>query len=87
MLSETDGWINETENQENPSEKFRVYLINLMKAIPADETSNNYPDCDTQDNEDTEIENADDIEEFSNSITQFIQDIENCSKLNASVKG
>lgn len=87
MLSETDGWIDETENQENPSEKYRVYLINLMKAIPADETSNNYPDCDTQDNEDSEIENADDIDEFSNAITQFIQDIENCSKLNASVKG
>jgi len=90
MLSETDGWIDETENQENPSEKYRVYLINLMKAIPADETSNNYPDytdCDTQDIEDIEIENADDIDESSNSITQFIQDIENCSKLNASVKG
>jgi hypothetical protein len=35
-LSETDGCIDETENQENPSEKYRVYLINLMKAIPAD---------------------------------------------------
>jgi len=61
-----------------------------MKAIPVDETSNNYIDCDTQnneDNEDIEIENADDIDESSTSITQFLQDIANCSKLNASVKG
>lgn len=42
-----------------------------MKAIPAGETNNNYTDCDTQDNEDIEIENADDIDESSTSITLF----------------
>jgi len=87
ILSETDGWIDETEKQENPSEKYRVYLINLMKAIPSDETTNNYTDCYSQDNTDAEIENADDRDESSTSITQFIEVIENCSKLNASVEG
>jgi len=75
MLSETDGWITETGNQENPSEKYRLYLINLMKFIPADEISNNYTDCDNQDNKDIEIENADDMDESSTSIKKFLEDI------------
>jgi len=58
-----------------------------MKTIPADETTNNYTDCNYQDNEGVEFENADDIDESSTSITQFIEDIENCSILNANVKG
>lgn len=87
MLSETDGWIDETENQENPSEKYRIYLINLMKTIPADETNNSYTDCDNQEHEYIEIENADDIDESSTSIATFLEGIENESKLNASVKG
>lgn len=87
LLSETDGWIDGTE-QENPSEKYRVYLMNLMKVFPAKEDNISYDtECHNRNYEDIEIEDADNTEESSAFISQFLEDIENNSNLNSNIKG
>lgn len=46
MLSETDGWIDSNEKQENPPEKYGIYLLNHMKGMTVGETDLNFENID-----------------------------------------
>lgn len=85
ILSETDGWVNDNDKRENPSEYSRIYLLKLMKGmiIEDSEINDDLEYCNTK-VQDTEYEEAEDDNE---SISQLLKDIENNCKLDANIKG